>query len=145
MYKIYVNAPANLSICTGTYESFESAKEQLYKMIIYLITENEHYDSGEWETWKKGFPEEVQAVLTSLELNGFAPAGDYDLDGEAGNNGFVLRNNDLDIDIVSEDQDVPVYEVSTDAFETDEERETFGFYLWKSGEGLIIQMVKDDE
>ena len=145
MYKILVKAEAELSVCAGTYETYESAKAQLQEMVVHLITQNDAYDEGEWEMWKKKFPQEVQTVLTSLEKTGSAPAGDYDMDGEVGNNWFALRDNDLDIDITDEDDWEPAYKVSTDLFETGEEAETHCFYLWNKGEGLIIMMLEVEE
>ena len=72
MYKILVASKWELSVCVGTYETYEAAKEQMKKMIVHLITQNDPYQEGEWEAWKKQFPKEVQSVLTSLEKNGIA-------------------------------------------------------------------------
>ena len=55
MYKILVKAEAELSVCAGTYETYESAKAQLQEMVVHLITQNDAYDEGEWEMWKKKF------------------------------------------------------------------------------------------
>ena len=145
MYKILVMAEAELNVCVGSFETYESAKAQLQKMIIHLITQNDAYDEGVWERWKKQFPEEVQSVLTSLERTGSAPAGDYNMDGEVGNNWFCLRDNDLDIDIADDNEEVPAYKVSTDLFESGEESETLSFYLWNNCEGLILTMQEDED
>ncbi len=145
MYKILVMAEAELNVCTGIYETYEEAKAQLQKMIVHLITQNDAYDEGEWEAWKKQFPKEVQTVLTSLEKTGSAPAGDYNMDGEVGNNWYCLRDNDLDIDIADDDEDAPAYKVSTNLFETGEEADACGFSLWNNGEGLILMMQKDED
>jgi len=143
MYKILIKSEAELSVCTGTYETYKSAKMQMQKMVVHLITQNDAYDEGVWKQWKKQFPEDVQTVLTSLEKSGSAPAGDYNTDGEVGNNWFCLRDNDLEIDIADEDEDAPAYQISTDLFESDEEAESHCFYLWSAGEALIIMMLDD--
>lgn len=145
MYQILVMAEGELNVCTGTYKTYEDAKAQLQKMIIHLITQNDAYDEGEWETWKEKFPEEVQTVLTALEKAGSAPAGDYDMDGEVANNCYFLRDNDLDIDIADDEEDAPAYKVSTNLFETGGEADSHSFYLWNNGEGLILMMQKDEE
>lgn len=144
MYKILVMAEAELNVCTGTYNTYEEAKAQLQKMVIHLITQNDAYNEGKWETWKKQFPKELRTVLTSLEKTGSAPAGDYSMDGEVGNNWYCLRNNDLEIDIADDEEDGPTYKVSTDLFDTDEEAESCSFYLWNNGDGLILLMQKDN-
>ncbi len=145
MYKILVTSKWELSVCVGTYETYEAAKEQMKKMIVHLITHNDPYQEGEWEAWKKQFPKEVQSVLTSLEQNGIAPAGEYDMDAEVGNNWFVLRDNDLDIDEADDPEETPAYKLSTNLFETGEEAEARGFSLCRGDDNLIIMMLSEED
>ena len=148
-YKIYVDTDGlNLHVCTGSYKSFESAKKQMQKMIVHLITQNEFYGDGEWENWKETFPTEIQNVLTMLEKTGGASESDEEIEGETEYNSFRMCDNELEIEESVNGEYVPNLLLYTDALGMDPDQDEYSFRLWTSlgaEEGLIIRMSMDEE